>query len=98
HLALHSFPTRRSSDLTRNFFELLKKDKMIITENLINTTRLTVCNYDIYQGDLRPSQTRTAREPNASQTQADPNNNDNNDNKVLEDRKSTRLNSSHVKI
>ena len=72
-----------SKDTTRNFFELLKKDKMIITENLINTTRLTVCNYDIYQ-DLRPSQTRTAREPNASQTQADPNNNDNNDNKVLE--------------
>ena len=73
-----------SKDTTRNFFELLKKDKMIITENLINTTRLTVCNYDIYQGDLRPSQTRTAREPNASQTQTDPNNNDNNDNKVLE--------------
>ena len=73
-----------SKDTTRNFFELLKKDKMIITENLINTTRLTVCNYDVYQGDLRTSQTSTEREPNASQTQADPNNNDNNDNKVLE--------------
>lgn len=73
-----------SKDTTRNFFELLKKGKMITTENLINTTRITVCNYDIYQGDLRTSQTQAERKPNASQTQADPNNNDNNDNKVLE--------------
>jgi hypothetical protein len=70
-----------SKDTTRNFFELLKKDKMIITENLINTTRLTVCNYDVYQGDLRTSQTSTEREPNESQTQADPNNKGDNGNK-----------------
>lgn len=33
----------------RTFFELLKKDSMINTENLRKTTRLTVCNYDKYQ-------------------------------------------------
>lgn len=34
---------------TRTFFNLLKKDKMIVTEGLRKTTRLTVCNYDFYQ-------------------------------------------------
>lgn len=32
----------------RRFFKLLQDDKMIITENLSKTTRLTVCNYDAY--------------------------------------------------
>lgn len=70
-----------SRDSTRNFLELLKKDGMITTENLINTTRITVCNYDDYQGGLRTSQTQTERQPNASQTLADTNNNFNNSNK-----------------
>jgi len=70
-----------SRDSTRNFLELLKKDGMITTENLINTTRITVCNYDDYQGGLRTSQTLAERQPNASQTPADTNNNSNNSNK-----------------
>ena len=35
----------------RTFFELLKQDQMIVTEGLRKTTRLTVCNYDIYQNE-----------------------------------------------
>lgn len=72
-----------SRDSTRNFLELLKKDGMITTENLINTTRITVCNYDDYQGGLRTSQTQTERQPNASQTLADTNNNYNNSNNII---------------
>ena len=72
-----------SRDSTRNFLELLKKDGMITTENLINTTRITVCNYDDYQGGLRTSQTQTERQPNASQTPADTNNNFNNSNNII---------------
>lgn len=72
-----------SRDSTRNFLELLKKDGMITTENLINTTRITVCNYDDYQGGLRTSQTQTERQPNASQTPADTNNNINNSNNII---------------
>ena len=33
----------------RDFFNLLKSDSMITSENLQNTTRITVCNYDYYQ-------------------------------------------------
>jgi len=33
----------------RTFFELLKKDEMIITKGMRKSTRLTVCNYAIYQ-------------------------------------------------
>ena len=31
------------------FFNLLKKDTMIVTESVTVTTRLTVCNYESYQ-------------------------------------------------
>lgn len=36
----------------RTFFKLLKNDGMINTEGLRKTTRLTVINYDTYQGEL----------------------------------------------
>lgn len=77
-----------SKDSTRNFFELLKKDKMIHTENLVKTTRLTVCNYDLYQIDLHDEQTLSDRKPNAEQTQAETNNNDNNENNILSSKSS----------
>ena len=40
----------------RTFFSLLEKDGMITIEGLQYTTRLTVCNYDIYQGLLTDEQ------------------------------------------
>lgn len=61
-----------SKDMVRNFFILLEKDKMITLENLVKTTRITVCNYEAYQGDLHDTQTQAKRKPNANQTQSHP--------------------------
>ena len=68
-------------DTVRNFFKLLQKDNMISLENLQKCTRITVCNYDSYQVLLHDKQSIGKRKPNASQTQADPNNKDNKVNK-----------------
>jgi hypothetical protein len=43
----------------RTFFELLKNDEMIMTEGLRKTTRLTVCNYDVYQNQQQASNKQT---------------------------------------
>jgi hypothetical protein len=69
-----------SKSTVRSFFDLLKNDSMLCTENLAVTTRITILNYDDYQTLPHAKQTQRKRKPNATQTQADPNNNDNNDN------------------
>lgn len=38
-----------SKNRVKRFFDLLKKDQMIDTENINKTTRITICNYDHYQ-------------------------------------------------
>lgn len=48
----------------QRFLKLLKQEKMITTENLVKTIRITVCNYKVYQKkriapDLDPDRTRT---------------------------------------
>jgi len=45
------FGRKWSIQKVRTFFNLLKKDKMITTEGLRKTTRLTVCKYDTYQDE-----------------------------------------------
>jgi DNA replication protein DnaD len=40
-----------SRQMVRSFFELLKSDSMINTEGLRKSTRITICNYDIYQNN-----------------------------------------------
>lgn len=55
-----------NKDTVRNFFVLLEKDEMITRENLIKTTRITICNYDSYQGGLHVGQTLDKRK--ATQT------------------------------
>mgnify|MGYP000858726400 FL=1 len=69
-----------SKSTVRSFFDLLKNDSMLRTENITVTTRITILNYDDYQTLPHATQTQRKRKPNATQTQADPNNNDNNDN------------------
>ncbi len=64
-----------SKDSARHFLRLLAKDKMIVLESLNITTRITVCNYDIYNEPTHESQTEAKRKPNGSQTEADPNKN-----------------------
>ena len=46
-----------SMQKVRTFFKLLKKDNMIFIENLKNTTRITVCNYDTYQNGQHTNNT-----------------------------------------
>jgi hypothetical protein len=45
------FGGKWSIQKVRTFFKLLEKDLMITTQGLRKTTRLTVCNYESYQGD-----------------------------------------------
>lgn len=49
----------------RTFFDLLEQDEMITKENMIKTTRITICNYNTYQEVQQPSnnQTTTKQQP-----------------------------------
>jgi hypothetical protein len=69
-----------SKSTVRSFFDLLKNDSMLRTENITVTTRITILNYDDYQTLPHATQTQRKRNANATRTQSDPNNNDNNDN------------------
>lgn len=83
-----------SRDTVRNFLTLLKSDAMITTENLTKSTRITICNYESYQGTLRDDQTQTKRKPSAGQTLSDINNNSNNkENKEISPNGDTKKNS-----
>lgn len=53
----------------RRFLELLQKDKMIEYKNETQTTRITICKYDSYQGNENESETQTKRKRNESETQ-----------------------------
>jgi hypothetical protein len=75
-----------SKDSARHFLMLLAKDKMIVLESLKFTTRITVCNYDIYNEPTHSKQTEGKHEPNGGQTQPDPNKKDNNKKNDIKDR------------
>lgn len=64
----------------RNFFDLLKADGMIETENVRKTTRLTVCNYDNYNPRRHTKQSQSNLKTNRKQSQGNTNNNDKNEN------------------
>jgi hypothetical protein len=51
------------------FFDLLKKDGMILLQNEMVTTRLTVCNYASYQDERNADETQKKRKRNATETQ-----------------------------
>lgn len=63
-----------SKSKVKRFFDLLKRETMIVTEDVRKSTRLTVCNYDIYQGDRNADETQMKRKRPT-------NKNDKNDNK-----------------
>ena len=52
----------------KDFFELLQKDSMLVYEGMQNTTRITVCNYDSYQGMVNDTETQSKRQVNATET------------------------------
>jgi hypothetical protein len=62
----------------RRFLKLLEIDKMIVTENEIKTTRLTVCNYDSYNTPRQAKQSQDNSEATPKQSQDNTNNNDSN--------------------
>jgi hypothetical protein len=72
-----------NKDTARNFLKLLEKDNMILHENISKSTRITVCNYELYQGSLHDEQTERPRKTNARQTQSDPNKKDKNEKNIL---------------
>ena len=51
----------------RRFFKLCENDQMIVTENLLKTTRLTVCNYDSYNDPKQAKQTQSNSKANVKQ-------------------------------
>lgn len=64
----------------RTFIKLLEKDKMIKTEGLRKTTRLTVCNYDSYQSEQQADNKQTTDSQQAANTQLTTNKNEKNEN------------------
>jgi hypothetical protein len=74
-----------SKDTVRNFFVLLEKDKMIQSESLKKSTRITVCNYDTYQGGLHEEKTVSRQLADNEHTQAHPNNKKKNNKKEKEE-------------
>jgi hypothetical protein len=56
----------------RNFFILLEKDGMILHENMLKTTRITICNYDSYQGQENANETQMKRKRNGIKPQPNP--------------------------
>ena len=79
-----------SKDKARNFLVLLEKDGMISHESIGKSTRITVCKYDTYQGDLHDSQTIIQRSYNDDTTQSHPNKNDKNVNNEKNDKKKSK--------
>lgn len=45
----------------RRFLKMLQTDKMIVTENVRKSTRITVCNYDSYNDPRHANDKRTTR-------------------------------------
>src|SRR5699024_12367398 len=83
---LHSHPTRRSSDLSSQMIDLVSpKDPLRITLCDLKRCRLTPIFFDTFF-NLEKYLDHEQRDPFASQRDED----------GMSDRKSTRLNSSHV--
>jgi hypothetical protein len=52
----------------KDFFELLQKDSMLVYESIKISTRITVCNYEDYQGGVNTKETDSKRKVNAEET------------------------------
>jgi hypothetical protein len=66
---------RTSIQSTRTFLTLLKKDNMILLENVKKSTRLTVCNYATYNDSQHLANTLLTRSQHASNMQLTTNKN-----------------------
>jgi len=59
----------------RRVLDMFQKANMIRTESDTQTTRLTVCNYDYYNGERNANETQMKRKRNANETQTTPDKN-----------------------
>lgn len=57
-----------SKSKVNRFFNLLKDCNMIVTENVQKTTRLTICNYEDYQGQRNDNETMMEQCRNDNET------------------------------
>lgn len=67
--------------MVRTFFRLLENDKMIITEGLRKSTRITICNYDRYQDAQHGENTEITHRKHGENTEITTNKKDKNDKK-----------------
>ena len=58
-----------STKRVKNFFENLERDKMVVVESVRVTTRISVLNYEKYQGHGNAEETQKKRTGNAEETQ-----------------------------
>ena len=81
--SLDTFARRWKCDKSkvRRFLKLLEDDSMIELKSEHITTRLTICNYDTYQGEGNADETQMKRKRHKDETQMTPNKNDNNEKK-----------------
>ena len=81
----------------RTFFKLLKNDCIIELKGMRKTTRVTVCNYDVYQNQRQTDDTQTTGKRQANDTQTTSTkelkelNNDKNDKKYLDTKNNFEL-------
>jgi len=68
-----------SKTVVNNFFTMLESDNMIKTENLTQTTRMTICNYETYQGEQNANKTQTTTQTKRKKTQQSLNKNEKNE-------------------
>lgn len=72
--SLDSLSTRWGGNKSkvRRFLKLLESDSMIALKSEQVTTRITICNYESYQGERNADETQTNRKRNAYETQTTP--------------------------
>ena len=70
-LSLESWSKRWNWDKSKvkRFFNTLQLDEMLVIKSDTVTTRITVCNYESYQGERNADETQMKRKRNASETQ-----------------------------
>jgi hypothetical protein len=67
-----------SKSRVRRVLNLFQNMNMICLESVTKSTRITICNYDLYNPFRNTNETQTKRMRNANETHSAPNNNDNN--------------------
>jgi hypothetical protein len=74
----------------RTFLKLLEKDKMIKTEGLRKTTRLSVCNYESYQSEQQGDNKDTTSKQQGDNKEVTTNKNDNKEKNEKEEKEINR--------